>query len=196
MNARTNIEHLQPPITRHRFTVEEFHKLGEAGILHEDSRVELIEGELIQMSPIGTPHASAVDTLAEQLIAKLAGRAIVRVQNPVALGDNSEPEPDIVIAKSQPDRYRKSHPRPAEILLIIEVADTTLEYDRKVKLPLYAEHGIAEAWLVDLTQKQLEIHQQPSPDGYRQILKPARDALVAPAFAADVHIDLAQLFAE
>jgi Uma2 family endonuclease len=136
MNARTNIEHLQPAITRYYFTVEEFHKLGEAGILHEDSRIELIEGELIKMAPIGTPHASVVDTLAEEFIAKLAKRAIVRVQNPIALGDSSEPEPDVVVARSLPGRYRKFHPRAEDILLIIEVADTTLEYDRKVKLPL------------------------------------------------------------
>ena len=93
-------------------------------------------------------------------------------------------------------KYATSHPRPNDILLVIEVGDTTLEYDRKVKLPLYAEHGIAEAWLVDSTQKQLEIHQQPSRDGYRQILKPARDAVVAPTFANDLRINLAELFAE
>jgi Uma2 family endonuclease len=101
-----------------------------------------------------------------------------------------------VLATLPESKYATSHPRPNDILLIIEVADTTLEYDRKVKLPLYAEHGIAEAWLVDLSQKQLEIHQQPSADGYRQILRPARDAVVAPAFAADVRINLAELFAD
>jgi Uma2 family endonuclease len=195
MNARTSIEHLEPAISRYTFSVEEFHKLAEAGVLNEDSRVELIEGELIKMAPIGSPHAGVVEQLVYSF-QKQAGDYMVRTQNPVVLGGHSEPEPDIVLVRRRQDFYKKSHPRPEDILLIVEVAETTLEYDRKVKLPLYAEHGIAEAWLVDLTQKQLEIHLQPSADGYRQILKPARDEVVAPAFAADVHINLAELFAD
>jgi Uma2 family endonuclease len=147
------------------------------------------------MAPIGSKHAAAVNRLI-RLLAVLAGdRVYLSVQNPIVLGDESEPEPDFALATLPESKYAAAHPRPGDILLVIEVADTTLEYDRKVKLPLYAEHGIPEAWLVDLTAKQLEIHLQPSPDGYRQILRPARDAVVAPAFAQDARINLAELFA-
>jgi Uma2 family endonuclease len=196
VNARTNIEHLKPPVSRYAFSVEEYHKLADAGVLHEDSRVELIEGELIKMPPIGPPHASNVETLAELLMLKLARRAIVRIQDPIWLNDHTEPEPDLVIAKLQPGRYRKSHPRPEDVLLIVEVADSTLEYDRKVKMPLYAEHGIAEAWLLDLTAKQLEIYLEPSNNGYRQCLKPPRDAVITPTPFPDVQVNLAELFAD
>jgi Uma2 family endonuclease len=194
MNARTNIEHLKPPIARYSFSVEEFHKLADAGVLNEDARVELIEGELIKMSPIGSPHAGVVEQLV-YIFQKHTGGYLVRTQNPIVLGEHSEPEPDIVLVRARNDFYKKAHPRPEDILLIVEVADTTIEYDRKVKVPLYAEHGIPEAWLIDLNRKQLEIHLQPSADGYRQTLKPARDAVVSPVSAPEVSIALVELFA-
>jgi Uma2 family endonuclease len=196
MNARANIEHLKFPVSRYSFSVEEYHKLADAGVLHEDSRVELIEGELIKMPPIGPPHASSTEILVESFILKLARRAIVRIQDPVWLNDHTEPEPDIVIARLQPERYRKSHPRPGDILQIVEIADSTLEYDRNVKMPLYAEHGIPEAWLLDVGAKQLEIYLDPSDTAYRRCLKPPPDAIVTPTLFPDVQINLAELFGD
>jgi Uma2 family endonuclease len=195
MNAHTNLANLRPPIARYTFSVEEFHKLAEAGVLGRDARVELIEGELIKMSPIGSPHAGVVEQLV-YFFQKHVGNYLVRTQNPIVLGGHSEPEPDVVLVRPRQDFYKKSHPRSADILLIVEVADTTIDYDRKVKLPLYAEHGIPEAWLIDLTAKQLEIHLDPSADSYRQILKPARDAIVAPSLAPEAKLDLAELLAD
>lgn len=196
MNAHTNVENLKPPVTRHLFSVEEFHKLAEIGLLGEDARVELIEGELINMAPIGNRHAFAVNRLTRLMTVSAAGRCYISVQNPIVLGSHSEPEPDLVLASLPEGKYAAAHPGSKDILLVIEVADTTIEYDRRVKIPLYAEHGIVEAWLFDLTQKQLEIYLEPSADGYRRILKPARDALVSPSFVDGVQINFAELFAE
>jgi Uma2 family endonuclease len=180
MNARIPFPTLDLPVHRRRLTVAEYHKMGEAGILDEDSRVELIEGELIQMPPIGTPHASTLDRLAALLI-KRTEDVIVRIQNPIGLGNFSEPGPDIVLAKDRPGGYAKKHPGPKDILLIIEVCDSTLRFDREVKVPLYARHKVPEVWLLDLAERQLEIYRKPSAKGYAQILRPGTDEKISPA---------------
>ena len=165
-------------IVRHKLTVNDYHKIAEAGILTENDRVELIEGELIDMAPIGSPHADYVDRLNLMLISQIGTRFRVRIQNPIQLSDYSEPEPDVVIAKNR--SYREAHPGPQDILLLIEVADSTLKYDRDIKIPLYARCGIPEVWLIDLQKKRLEIHRQPSQEGYRQILLPASNESISP----------------
>ncbi len=142
----------------------------EAGILSEDDRVELIEGEVIKMSPIGSRHAACVDRLLNRILNRVAGmNAIVRVQSPIRLDGYSEPEPDVALLRPRDDFYSREHPGPNDVLLLIEVADTTVEYDRGVKLPLYAQAGITEAWLVDLPEETIEIHTRPLGGEYRSI---------------------------
>lgn len=135
----------------HRFSVEEYHRLGETGILREDDRVELIEGELVDMAPMGSRHAGCVSFLTWALQQQVGERAVVHVQNPLALGMDSEPEPDVMLLapRDHDPFYRAGHPGPDDVLLLVEVADTSLTYDRQVKLPLYARHGIRQVWLVE-----------------------------------------------
>lgn len=164
---------------RWRFTVDDYHRMVEAGILTADDRVELLDGEIIKMSPIGVPHASCVRRL-EALAHRLLGdRAVISVQNPVQLGDYGEPEPDLAVLRPRADFYAERHPQPQDILLLIEVADSSLAKDRGAKLPLYAREGIAEAWLVDLDGEALERHTNPTEEGYGLILRARRGETVA-----------------
>jgi Uma2 family endonuclease len=158
-----------PSIRPHRFTVAEYHRMAEAGILNEDSRVELIRGQIIDMAPIGAPHLGMVNRLTRLLPAILADRGIVSVQNPVRLDDGSEPEPDIAILKPRADDYATATPRAADVLLVIEVADTSLDEDRAVKMPLYAESGIPECWIVNLVDRIVEVYRQPENATYRRV---------------------------
>jgi len=158
--------HGAPPMQRRLFTAEEYHRLGEAGILHEDDRVELVDGDIVLMTPIGTRHAACVDRLNVLLQRHLGDQAIVRVQGPVRLNPSSEPQPDITVLKPRADFYAGLHPGGDDILLAIEVADTSVRYDREVKGPLYARSGIAEFWLVDLLHETVEVFRQPGADRY------------------------------
>ena len=167
--------------------------MGEAGIFGENDRIELIEGELIEMSPIGSLHAGTVTQLSQLFSAAVANRAIVYVQNPILLGRHSEPEPDICLLKPRADFYKRGLPKPEDVLLAIEVSDTTAGYDREVKVPLYARHGIAECWLIDLQKKQLEIYLKPSSDGYRQILLPENRDSISPTLLPEMTIRIADL---
>jgi len=151
------------------FTVEDYHRLAEAGILGDDDRVELLDGQVVEMTPIGPDHAGCVDALI-RLLSPLAGTAaIVRVQNPIVLGQRWEPQPDVTLLRPRPDGYRRTHPGPEDVLLVIEVADASLPTDREVKLPRYAAAGIPEAWLVDLAGDVIEVHRQPGAEGYREV---------------------------
>lgn len=154
-------------VTRRLFTVQEYHQMAEAGILNEDDRVELIHGEILQMSPIGKHHAAIVSRLTMILAPQLASKAIVNVQNPVQISDGSEPEPDITIVPHRDDYYAESGITPEDVLLLIEVSDSTLKYDRNAKLPLYAEAGIPEVWIVDVNKRRLEVYRQPDEDRYQ-----------------------------
>lgn len=183
-----------PPIQRHLLTVNDYHKMGEAGIFHEDDRLELIEGTLIDMAPIGSGHAGEVIRLNTVLNTAFSGRVLVSQQNPIRLGEHSEPQPDVAILRLREDFYRTSHPQPPDILLLIEVSDTTVRYDREIKIPLYARHGIPEVWLIDLQHEQVEIYRQPSVDGYRQILRPAKDERIAPALLPDTSLAISDLW--
>ncbi len=141
----------------------------EVGVLTESERVELIDGEIIEMAPIGPRHAACVDRLAEFLSNKIKKLAIVRVQNPIELSEDSEPQPDVTLLKRRADFYAQGHPTPEDVLIAIEVADTTLESDRMVKLPSYARAGIPEAWLIDLVNDRLEIHSSPTSGIYQEV---------------------------
>jgi Uma2 family endonuclease len=156
-------------VARRRFTIAEYHAMAEAGVLAEDERVELIAGEIVRMSPIGSQHAGCVRGLNCQLSGRLGDKALLSVQDPIVLDDASEPEPDVAILRFREDNYRSLHPRPADVLLVIEVADTSVEYDRNVKLPLYAQAGIPEAWLVRLPDSCIEIHRNPGATGYQEM---------------------------
>ena len=151
-------------LTRWRFTVHDYHRMGEAGILHEDDRVELIEGEIVEMTAIGTRHFSCVNGLTRMLIMNVGDAAIVSVQNPVRLNEYTEPQPDLTVIRARD--YRVSLPGPEDVLLLIEVSDATLAYDRGVKLPLYARAGIGEVWIVNLPGEIIERYAGPSADGY------------------------------
>jgi Uma2 family endonuclease len=147
----------------HRFTVEEFHKMGEAGIFSEDDRVELVEGEIVEMAPIGWRHMEAVNDLARLLFGLAGGRYTVSVQNPLVVGEHGEHYPDLVLYRAG---VRGRVPEAGDALVVIEVADTTVSYDRNVKLPLYARAGVPEAWLVDLRAGVVEVHSEPREGGY------------------------------
>lgn len=181
-------------LTKRRFTVDDYHHMVGAGILSEDERIELIEGEVVEMTPIGNAHAACVDALAEQFITRLRGRAITRVQGPIRLDAHSEPQPDVALLRQRADRYRSELPQPDDILLVVEVADTSLDRDRGVKLPLYARAGIPEAWVANVIARQLEVHRQPSERGYLDavVLEPDRDVRLS-AFP-DVVFRVGELF--
>src|SRR5438094_271220 len=157
--------------TRHKLSVEDYHKLGDVGILTEDSRVELIDGELIEMAPIGGPHMWVVNRLTRLLVLAVGDLGVVSVQNPVTLPPHSEPQPDIAILKPGADSTASRVPNSADVLLLIEVADTTLAYDRTTKLKLYAKAGIAEAWIVNLQSRCVEVYREPSADGYSRTIE-------------------------
>jgi Uma2 family endonuclease len=159
----------QAGVARRRFTTAEYHAMAEAGVLAEDERVELITGEIVRMTPIGSQHAGCVRSLTRQLTRGLGDRALVAVQDPIVLGDATEPQPDTTVLRFREDDYRSLHPKPADVLLVIEVADTSVDYDRNVKLPLYAQAGIPEAWLVRLREACVEIHRQPAATGYQEM---------------------------
>lgn len=151
---------------RRLFTVDDYHEMTRAGILSEDDRVELIEGEIVVMSPVGSRHAACVDILAELLIRAADQRTAVRVQSPIGLGGSTEPQPDVCVLLRREDAYSESLPQPDDVLLVIEVSDTSLDFDRRVKARLYARHGIRQFWLIDLAGRTVEVHEGPGPDGY------------------------------
>lgn len=168
-------------VQKRRFSVEEYHRMAEAGILTEDDRVELIDGEIVQMTPIGRRHMAAVDCLTRRFVQGCGDRAIVRVQGTVRLGRHSEPQPDLLLLAPRPDFYRNADAGPRDVLLLVEVAETSLDYDRTTKVALYGRAGIVEYWLVDLAGRQIDVYRTPSAEGYRDVQRVTRDRQVAPA---------------
>jgi Uma2 family endonuclease len=154
------------PIQPYRFTVAEYQRIYEAGAIAPDVRTELIEGMIVKMSPLGFRHQACINRLNRKFCALIQNRAIISVQNSVVLGD-SQPQPDLMILQETENFYEDRSPEVAEVLLLIEVADSTLKSDREVKGPLYARSGIGEFWLVDLEHKKLEVYRDPSPEGYQ-----------------------------
>ena len=181
-------------LSRHKLSAEDYHQMGRAGILAENSRVELVEGELIDMAPIGSLHASVVTTLSMFFARQVGELAIVSTQNPISLPPDSEPQPDIMLLKPQPDRYRNALPTAADVMLLIEVADATSKYDREIKLPLYARHGIAEVWLIDLKGGTVEIYGEPGNKGYRKLLRPERSETIAPALLSQARLPMTEIW--
>lgn len=154
--------------SRHRLTVADYRRMGEAGIFAPQDRVELINGEIIDMSPIGSLHAALVDMVASLLHQHCGRSAIVRNQNPLALDDVSQPQPDIVVLKSRQDFYSTAHPGPADVMLVIEVADTSLAFDLSVKVPLYAAHDIPEVRVIDAATRRTHRFRRPEGGRYTE----------------------------
>jgi Uma2 family endonuclease len=154
---------------RHAFTVDEWHRMSDVGLFGEDARMELLDGEVIEMAPIGSRHGGCVTYLARSLITAAGTGAVVAIQNPIRLDERSEPQPDLSVLTPRPDGYRQSHPTPSEVLLVIEVSETTLAYDRDRKARHYAASGIRECWIVDIEGKQLLVMRQPTRGGYLEV---------------------------
>ncbi|MSP03311.1 MAG: Uma2 family endonuclease [Acetobacteraceae bacterium] len=169
-----------PWVARRALTVAEYHRMGEAGILTKDDRVELIEGQLIAMSPIGSAHSGTVNTLTRLLVQVVGDRGVVAVQNPVQLDDRNEPQPDFSVLKPREDDYSLATPRPADVLLLIEVADSSLAYDRGFKKSLYAQHGVAEFWIVDLVARDVEVCGAPEGGHYTLVSRVDRQGILEP----------------
>jgi len=166
--------------TRH-FNVAEYYQMARAGVLTEDERVELVRGEIVAMSPIGIRHAACVNQINMRLNRWARGRFVVSVQNPIRLDDHSEPQPDLAILKPRDDVYFEAQPRPGDVLLVIEVADTSMGYDREEKVPLYAEAGIPEMWLVNLPEGVIEIYTEPVDGVYSSVRQVMRGGVLTSA---------------
>ena len=167
-------------LTTRRFTVDEYYRMAEAGILSSDERVELIEGEIVRMAAIGSRHAACVTRLTRLFVRALEDRVGVRVQLPVRLNDLSEPEPDIAVVRSRPDFYADSHPGPDHALLVVEVSETTVSFDTGRKAALYAESGIREYWVVNLPAEAIVVHRDPEGKSYVSVERHHRGAVLRP----------------
>jgi Uma2 family endonuclease len=172
--------------TRHPFTIDEYHAVAAAGGFKPDARVELVEGDIVDMTPIGSRHAAAVDILNRWLVIGCGGRAIIRVQGPLRIGSRSELQPDVMALRPADDFYRDQPATAADVLLLVEVADSSLLYDRSVKVPLYARAGVPEVWIVDLTRGEIQMCSEPGADGFQRIEARGRGDEVRPFAFVDL----------
>ena len=166
-------------VRRYAFTVADYHRMGEAGIFAGGPRVELLGGEVVEMSPIGGRHAACVNKVARLLITLYGEDAVVQIQNPVVLDDYSEPEPDISVLLPRADFYADPRPGPADTLLAIEIADSSLRLDRRVKAPLYAAAGVPLLWIVDLNAEAVDVYSEPSASGFGLVRHVTRGATLS-----------------
>lgn len=178
---------------RRCFNVDEYYRMLDVGVLTRDDRVELIDGEIIEMNPIGSRHAACVTRVGELLTGLFMKAVIVRIQNPVRLNEYSEPEPDIALLKRKADFYAEGHPSPSDVLLIIEVADSSLDYDKKIKLPLYARAGIPEVWIEDLVWDRIETYSQPANGTYQNIRIAERGDSISPEMLPSVVLSVEEI---
>lgn len=178
---------------RHRFTVEQYDRMGETGIFHEDDRVELIRGEIIEMTPIGSLHAGRANRFNRAFTSRLGPRAVVAVQNPLRLAPDSEPQPDILLLHPRDDFYESRHPTAQEVYLLVEISDSSLGYDRAVKLPLYAESGIPEVWIVDVQGRAIDVHTSPGPRGFAEVRRLTHGDVVSPLAFPDCCLAVGEL---
>ena len=178
---------------RRPFTVGEYYRMAEAAILTEEDRVELIAGQIVAMSPIGSRHAACVDRLNGLLHRQPGSAFIVRVQSPIALDAYSEPEPDLVLLRPRADFYAEAHPSAADVLLAVEVADTSADYDREVKLPLYAQAGLPEVWVIDLQKGCIEVYARPQGGAYQQRVEITANATLTSPTVAGLELAVAEV---
>ncbi|WP_026733424.1 Uma2 family endonuclease [Fischerella sp. PCC 9605] len=182
-----------------RFTLAEYHRLAELGFFHEDDRIELINGEIIQMVAKGKAHETCLRNLLRELPRLVGDRATLQSQAPITLPPNSEPEPDFAIVKNRNDNYLSGHPEPTDVLLVIEVADSSLDYDRDVKMPLYAQAGISDYWIFNLGDNYLEYYSQPYQNhqgkyGYLNKRIVLSNQVISLPFFPDLSLDLSRIF--
>jgi len=188
MSARSTFE------LRWRFTVDEYERMGQVGIFNDDDRVELLDGEIVNMTPIGPVHAGAINRVAELLFQRLAGHAMVIVQNPLRLAPYSEPQPDIVVARRRDDYYQLGHPTADDVWLVIEVADSSLHLDRTIKVPLYAYARISEVWLIDLAGRAVTAYTEPDDGGYGAVRIARPGDSLTPCMIPDLTITVSEIF--
>jgi Uma2 family endonuclease len=178
-------------IARYSFTVDEYNRMGAAGIYPDGVRTELIEGEIVEMAPIGRHHLSVVIALSELFFEALSPRrATISIQGPLELSDRSEPEPDVLILARRSDHYRAHIPTTKDVHLLIEVSDTSIQWDRDAKLPLYAREGVPEVWIVDLTTDTVEVYREPHQGNYSQVRIASRGDLLSPAAFPDFSLSV------
>jgi Uma2 family endonuclease len=179
---------------RHRLTVDDYYRMAEVGLLAPDARVELIEGEIVDMAPLGTSHGSVVDRLNRMLTRAAGDRAIVRVQGAVRLDRHSEPQPDLAVLHPRSNFYADHHPIGPETYLVIEVSDSTLGYDLRKKTPLYASHGVPEVWVFDLPHEQLHVFRHPAHGAFTETTVLDRPGVLTLTALAEVSVDLSSVF--
>jgi len=179
----------------HRFTVDEYHRMGEVGILREDDRVELIDGEIVQMAAISPRHAGCVININRLFVTRLRERAVVSPQNPVVIRPRSEPQPDLLVLRPRNVSYSREHPTPDDVLLAVEVADTTVRFDRLVKARLYARAMMAEFWLLLASDGSVEIYREPGPDGYASVTAHGTGQRVSPLAFPEMSFAVDDFFA-
>lgn len=180
-------------IAYHRITVDQYYRMAEVGLLAPDERVELIDGVIIDMAPIGSRCAGTASQLGEVLAKALGTRAILRSQSPIRLGGASEPQPDLAVLRRRQDYYKAAHPSAEDTLLIVEVSDTSARYDLQVRVPLYARHRIPEVWVVDLTEELLHVYRRPTGGAFTEQSSLAEPGVLALAALPDVEVDLSAI---
>jgi Uma2 family endonuclease len=178
---------------KRRLTVEEYHCMSEAGILRPEEHTELIRGEIVVMPPAGPEHAEGGSRIERAFHRGIGDRAIIRGQSPIILPNDGEPEPDVALVRARLGGYSKGHPRPEDVLLLVELSDSSLTYDRDTKIPYYAEAGIPEVWLVNLPAHRIEVYRDPAPDGYHSITIVTREGKLTPLAFPDVTFSCAEL---
>lgn len=181
-------------LQRYRLTVDQYHLMGDAGVFAPDARVELIEGEIVEMAPMKSRHAGVVGRLTAALQRAAGDKALVWCQLPLQVGSESEPEPDLMLLRPRDDFYVGAHPSPPDVMLLIEVADTSLQYDLGVKVPLYARHQVAEVWVVDLVNNVVRFHRGPQGSDYTDVTSTEAPGAVPVAALPGVSIDLSGVF--
>ncbi|HET7403017.1 MAG TPA: Uma2 family endonuclease [Usitatibacter sp.] len=179
---------------KHLITAEEYFRMGEAGVFAPEARLELIEGEIIEMAPIGSPHAGCVNRLTRIFIQRAGGEAVVAVQNPVLISNLSVPQPDFALLAARADDYAAAHPQVADVYLVVEVADTTVKFDLGRKATIYARCGITELWVVDVNERAIHVFRQPGGDGYGEKFRVGAGQSVACAALGAIEIEVAELF--
>ena len=182
-----------PVLTEHRFNVRAYYRMAESGVLPPDARVELLNGRIIDMSPIGPAHGGTVKQLSRLFNLLARGRWLVSTQDPVRLDDHSEPEPDVALLKTVDDDYKSRHPRPHEVFLLVEVSDSTLDYDRGEKLTAYGRAGVSEVWIVNLNEATLEVYREPHFTGYGSKTVLAAGDHAAPQVFPDAVVSVGEL---
>ncbi len=191
VTAEPTLEEARPIF---RLGVDTYHQMISTGLFDEDDRIELIDGELRAMTPINPDHAGKNKRLNRLLNQRVGDAALVAVQDPLTLMPHSEPEPDLMLLRPRDDFYEGANPTPADTLLVIEICDSSLRYDREVKVPLYAAQGVPEVWLVDLQHRRLELYREASADGYRLILRPAPGEVIAPVLLPEVRLRVDEIW--